>query len=366
MNTKSLLGVAIGLAVVILAAIFVVPLFQGSSTVKVSGAGSSFINPLMTTWASEYHDSVDTKVQINYASIGSGGGIQQLTEGTVDFGASDAPLQTSEATALGNNALHIPMTVGGITLSYNIAGVSDGLKLTGDLVAAIFMGNITKWNDANITAINSGVTLPNADIVVQHRSDGSGTTFGFTDYLSHVSTAWKNDIGTGKSIDWPVGVGGKGNEGVSANIKSTANSIGYVELAYAVENSFTTVALQNQNGDYVQASVQTIQNAMNGAANVLPKGEGDWSTVTMVNAPGKDSYPICSFTYVLVHSDLSNLASKDVAQKLLEFLWWAVHDGQGDSAALYYVPLASSVVTINERTLGLLNFKGAELTLPTS
>ncbi len=333
-----------------------------SPRITLNGAGSSFVNPLMSSWADDYH-LLHPDVRINYASIGSGGGIQQLISKTVDFGASDAPLNHEEFEAIGN-ALHLPITVGGVVVAYNLPGISNGLRLNGSVLAGIFLGKITTWNDPRIQALNPQVLLPSKSILVVHRSDGSGTTFVFSDYLSHVSDEWKKTVGTGKSLSWPTGIGGKGNEGVTAAIVGNEYSIGYIELSYAITNQLNTVALENQAGEFIQANSASIQAAVDNSAANLPSGQDTWENVTLVNAPGSGSYPISSFVYVLIYKDLNNVASYDIAQTLVDFLWYIIHDGQELASPLYYVPLASSVVAINEQTLGLVTYKGQALELP--
>lgn len=361
MNTKLIGGIIAVIVVIGVGAFIVAPLLNPSDNVKLAGAGSSFINPLMQEWTSKYDAS---GVTINYQSVGSGTGIKLVTNKTVDFGASDAPLKASEYATMGN-AIHIPGTVGAIVVAYNIPNVGDGLKMNSTIIASIFMGETTTWDDASITQLNPGVTLPSETINVVHRSDGSGTTFGFTDYLTRAAPSiWT--LGTAKSVDWKTGIGGKGNEGVSSGIKNTDYSIGYIELAYAHSNNFNTVAIENLNGDFVQASTEGIQKALDNKALTLPKGEESWENVSLVNAGGSGSYSIVSFTYIIVYQDLNNLKDKVAAQELVNFIWWAVHDGQQYSGPLDYVSLSSGVVSINERSLGLLTYNGEALTLPSS
>ncbi len=358
---KLLIGI---IAVVGLIALLLLPSLFSGKVVTLNGAGSSFVNPLMSTWADYYTSNVTSDVELNYASIGSGGGIRQLLNKTVDFAASDAPMNSEEFSSA-KNVVHIPITVGAVVVAFNIPGVSD-LKLTGEVVARIFLGNITKWNDPAISLLNSGVSLPNEDIVVAHRSDGSGTTYVFTDYLSSVSSQWKSEKGKGKSIDWAVGLGGKGNEGVTKLIKDNEYSIGYVELSYAKTNNLNMVQLQNQVGEFVTASTKSIKAAVSNAAASLPKGDASWANVSIVNAGGNGSYPIVSFVYLLVYKDLNNVATKETAQALVDFIWWAVHDGQSFAEPLYYVGLADSVVSLNEASIGMLNFNGEALAVPSS
>ncbi|RMG33752.1 MAG: phosphate ABC transporter substrate-binding protein PstS [Methanobacteriota archaeon] len=357
--------IIIGTAVVVgIVALLFLPALFSSRAVTLNGAGSTFVNPLMSTWSDYYTANVSSDVEVNYASIGSGGGIRQLLNKTVDFAASDAPMNAEEF-ASAKNVLHIPITVGAVVVAFNIPGIND-LKMTGEVVADIFLGKITKWNDPAIAALNPDVTLPSEDIIVAHRSDGSGTTFVFTDYLSHVSTDWKEQKGTGKSIDWAVGLGGKGNEGVTKLILDNEYSIGYIELSYSETNNLNTVKLQNQAGEFVSPSIQNIKNAVNNAAASLPKGDESWEDVSIVDAPGSGSYPIVSFVYLMVYKDLNNVEDKEVAQALVDFIWWIVHDGQSFAEPLYYVGLADTVISLNENTIGMINFNGESLVLPSS
>ena len=291
---------------------------QGQAII-INGAGATFPYPLIDTWRVEYQ-SVNPSININYQSIGSGGGIKQFTEKTVDFGASDAPLSGEEMQALSSSSpVHIPETIGSVVAAYNIAGIDKGLKLTGPLLSDIFLGKITKWDDARIKELNPGVPLPSADIVVVHRSDGSGTTFIWTTYLSQVSPEWNQTFGAGKSIQWTVGLGAQGNEGVSNTIKSTPNSIGYVELTYALTTDMDYASLMNKAGNFVEPTLNSTQaaaqaaiimnrtstaNSTSTATVSLPSGDQPWSNVTLLDAPGADSYPIASFSYLLLYKEL--------------------------------------------------------------
>ena len=328
--------------------------------VTLNGAGATFPFPLIDTWRVEYQ-TVKPEVNINYQSIGSGGGVKQFIEKTVDFGASDAPL-TPEEMQQAPGAVHIPETIGSVVAAYNLP--VEGLKLTGPILADIFLGKITTWNDPQIQSINSGLTLPAEDIVVVHRSDGSGTTFVWTDYLSNVSSGWDQQIGKGKSVQWPVGVGAPGNEGVANSINTTPNAIGYVELAYAITTGMKHAEIQNQAGNFIQASINSTEAAVASAASSLPAGDQPWTNVTMVNAPGADSYPIASFSYLLLYKDLTtnpSLNDQNKAQNLVDFINWAVTDGQQFGPDLGYVPLPDPVVQNVQETLGGLTFNGAPL-----
>jgi phosphate transport system permease protein/phosphate transport system substrate-binding protein len=330
--------------------------------VTLNAAGATFPFPLIDTWRVEYQ-TVKPDVSVNYQSIGSGGGVKQFIEKTVDFGATDAPL-TSEEILQAPNAVHIPETIGSVVPAYNLP--VEGLKLTGPILADIFLGKITNWNDPQIQAINSGLTLPAEEIVVVHRSDGSGTTFVWTDYLSNVSSAWEQQVGKGKSVQWPVGVGAPGNEGVANSINTTPNALGYVELAYALTTGMKHAAVQNQAGNFIQGSLDSTRTAVAAAAPSLPAGDQpqSWTNVTMVNAPGADSYPIASFSYLLIYKELGTnpgLKDQDKAQNLVDFINWAITDGQQFAPDLGYVPLPEQVVQLNKETLGGLTLNGAPL-----
>jgi phosphate transport system substrate-binding protein len=352
---------------------------QQQGSVTIDGAGATFPFPLIDTWRVEY-PTVRPDVSINYQSIGSGGGVKQFTEKTVDFGASDAPLTANETQAA-PGAVHIPETIGSVVAAYNINGVQEkGLRLTGPVLAGIFRGEITRWDDPQIAELNPDLPLPSQDIVVVHRSDGSGTTFIWTSYLSKVSPEWNQAIGAGKSVSWPVGLGAPGNEGVANTIQSTPNSIGYVELAYVVTTDMDYAFLQNQAGNFVEPSLestgaavaaatnnntQTSNNSTTGASNTtsttLPAGDASWEKVSLLDAPGADSYPIASFSYLLLYKELSDnprIDSMEKARALVDFVDWAITDGQQFAGELAYVPLPDSVVQHNQETLRSLTFQG--------
>ncbi|MEM3428122.1 MAG: phosphate ABC transporter substrate-binding protein PstS, partial [Nitrososphaerales archaeon] len=301
-------------------------------------------------------------VKISYQSIGSGGGIRQHTEKTVDFGASDSPLNEKQREAA-PNTLHIPITIGSVVLAYNLPGFTKGLKMTGEVVADIFLGKITKWNDPAIQSLNPDLNLPNKDILVAHRSDGSGTTFVWTGYLSIVSPEWKSKVGQGTAVQWPIGLGAAGNEGVAAVIRGTEYTVGYVELAYALQNKMSYAYLQNKEGRFIEPTLSTSAAAAAASATILPRGDESWSSVSLLNAPGANSYPVTSFSYILLYKDLSTLPTmnKDKAQALIDFLWWAIHDGQKYAPDLQYVPLPQEVVAVNEATLRMVTFEGQPL-----
>jgi phosphate ABC transporter phosphate-binding protein len=333
------------------------------SNINLNGAGATFPFPLIDSWRVEYQ-KVKPNVNLNYASIGSGGGVKQFTNMTVDFGASDAPLTASERSALPSPAVHIPETIGSVVAAYNIPEVPNkGLKLTGPIIAEIFMGKIAKWDDPKIKALNSGVQLPSKDIVVVHRSDGSGTTFIWTNYLSKVSPDWKAEVGAGKSVQWPTGIAAPGNEGVANGVKGTAYTIGYIELAYALQTKMSYASIQNQAGNFVEPTLESTKAAVAAAATNLPKGDESWENVSLLDAPGADSYPIASFSYLLVYKDVSSnpRINEAKANALVSFISWAVTDGQKSADPLSYVPLPESVVTHNLETLKSLTYRDTSL-----
>ena len=304
----------------------------------LNGAGATFPYPMYSKWFNEYH-KLHPDIQINYQSIGSGGGIRQVTEGTVEFGASDMPMtddQLKEAQAkLKTNVLNIPTVLGADVPAYNIPGVSGELKFTPEVLAGIFLGHISKWNDKAIAGANPGVSLPDQAIVVVHRSDGSGTTFIWTDYLSKVSPEWKSQVGSGTSVKWPVGLGGKGNEGVAGSIRQLPGSIGYVELIYAVQNHIPYGSVKNAEGTFLKASLEGVTAAAASVKNI----PADFR-VSITNAPGKDAYPISSFTWLLIPAQSKNAAKGKI---LADVLNWMVTDGQKMTSALSYAPLPDNV-----------------------
>ncbi len=302
---------------------------------KLNGAGATFPYPMYSKWFSEYH-KLHPEIEINYQSIGSGGGIRQVMAGTVDFGASDMPMKDEQLKETKSKILHVPTVLGADVPAYNLPGVSAELKFTPAVLAGIFLGRIAKWNDKAIAADNPGVNLPDKDIIVIHRSDGSGTTFVWTDYLSKVSPDWKSLVGADTSVKWPVGLGGKGNEGVAGYVRQMPGAIGYIELIYAVQNNIAYGSIQNSAGNLVKASLESVTDA----AASSPKMPADFR-VSITNAPGKDAYPISSFTWLLVP-----VQSKEPAKgKILsDFLTWMVTDGQKMTSALAYAPLPDNVV----------------------
>jgi len=314
-------------------------------TIAINGAGATFPFPLYSKWMADYNQ-LHPNVKINYQSIGSGGGIRQITAGTVDFGATDAPMNEEESKKAPRKLLHIPTTLGSVVLTYNVEGVSEPLKLTAEAVSEIYLGKIKKWNDPKITKENKGVKLPAKEISVVYRSDGSGTTAVFTDYLAKVSPEFKEKVGQGKSVKWPVGLGAKGNEGVTGQVKTTPATIGYVEFVYAKQNKMPFASLKNAAGNFVAPSIAATTAA---AAGVDLPAEL-YASVT--NAAGADAYPISAYTYLLVYEDLVDTTK---GPALADFVWWATHDGQKACEPLDYSPLPAKVVTQVEAALKSLH-----------
>lgn len=325
----------------------------GSGSVDLTGAGATFPYPIYSKWFSDY--AKQTGVRINYQSIGSGGGIRQLSEQTVDFGASDGPMNDEElAKAKGGRVLHIPTVMGAVAISYNLPKLAQPIRLSPDLVADIFLGKITRWNSPRITALNPGVSLPAQDILVVHRSDGSGTTYVFSDYLTAVSPAWAKGPGRGKDLQWPVGLGGKGNEGVAGQVKQTPGAIGYVELAYAKQNNLPVAAIRNASGEFVLPSIEGATAAAAGVTSSLP-ADTDYR-ISIVNAAGAGAYPISSFTWILAYEKQTNAVK---GKKLVDFLRWALHEGEQSAAALDYAPLPAAMVTRLDEYIGRIKVASA-------
>lgn len=314
----------------------------------LTGAGATFPYPLYSKWFAEYAKKYP-QVRINYQSIGSGGGIQQLKAGTVDFGASDAPLSEEEMRQMPAPVIHIPTVAGAVAVAYNLPELKQPLRLSGEALAGIYLGEITRWNDPKLTALNPGANLPGLPIAVVHRSDGSGTTYIFTHYLAAVSKRWAGRAGAGKAVDWPAGIGGKGNEGVTGVVKQTPGAIGYLELAYAVQNRLAYAQLRNQAGRFKAPDINTTTAAATGAVAQMQQD----IRVSIVNAPGQDAYPIAGFTYLLVYQQQRDKAK---GMALAQFLDWAIHAGQQFAAPLYYAPLPAEVVTLNEAALKAVKY----------
>jgi phosphate transport system substrate-binding protein len=326
---------------------------SASGTVNLQGAGATFPNPLYQKWVSEY-GKAHPNVRIDYQSIGSGGGIKQIQAQTVDFGASDAPMTDEDLKAAPGEILHIPTVLGAVVITYNVPSVAQPLRFSPEVLADIFLGKITKWDDARIKQDNSGVTLPAGDITVVHRADGSGTSYVFTDYLSKVSADWKQKVGTDKSPKWPVGQGGKGNEGVTGQIKQQPNTIGYVELAYAVQNQLPVALIKNASGKFVAATVDAVTAAAASASSETP----DDLRVSITNSNGENAYPISSYTYILAFKDQEN---SDKGKALVDFLWWGIHDGEQFASSLQYAPLPKEIVTRAEAKINSITSGGKPL-----
>jgi len=324
-----------------------------TGTTSLQGAGATFPNPLYQKWLSEFSKQ-NPNVKIDYQSIGSGGGIKQIQAQTVDFGASDAPMTDTELKAAPAELIHIPTVLGAVVLTYNLQGVSKPLRFSPDVIADVFLGKITKWNDPRIKADNADADLPAADITVVHRADGSGTSFVFTDYLSKVSADWKEKVGADKSPKWPVGQGGKGNEGVTGQVKQQPNTIGYIELAYAVQNKLPAALIKNPSGKFVEASIDAVTAAAAASSATTP----DDLRVSITNASGADAYPISSYTYILAYKDQKDAAK---GKALVDFIWWGIHDGEKYAKDLQYAPLPSEIVKRAETKINSLTFGGKPL-----
>src|SRR6202521_5075034 len=328
------------LAPLFLAALAFVAIGVAQAALSINGAGATFPNPMYSKWFDDYHKK-NPNVEINYQAIGSGGGIKQVTEGTVDFGATDGPMHDEQLKAFqdkhGFPILHFPTVLGADVPTYNISGVSGELNFTPEALAGIFLGKVTKWNDPLIAGANKAVNLPASDIVVVHRSDGSGTSYIWTDYLSKVSDEWKNRVGKGTSVNWPVGLGGKGNEGVAGLVKQTPNALGYVELIYAVQNKMPYGKLKNSSGEFIKADLSSVTAAAAGAAKNIP----DDFRVSITDAPGKTAYPISSFTWLLIPTRFSDAAKRDAIKG---FVTWMLADGQNYAENLSYAKLPKEVV----------------------
>jgi phosphate transport system substrate-binding protein len=318
---------------------------------SLTGAGATFPNPIYTKWFDAYHKK--SGVQINYQSIGSGGGIRQFTEGTVDFGATDGPMNESQIQAVNANVLHIPTVLGAVVVTYNLPALGETkLKFDGNVLVDIFMGRITKWNDKKIAELNPGVKLPDQDLIVVHRSDGSGTTYVFTDYLNKFSREWKDKVGYATSVNWPVGLGGKGNEGVTQQVKQVEGALGYVELIYAISNKLPYAQIKNSAGNYIEPSLETVTSA---AAGVKLPQDTDFR-VSITNPPGEQAYPISSFTWLLVKKDNRDVAK---AKLIRDFLTWMLTpEAQKMASALHYAPLPDPVVSLVQARLPTLKAGG--------
>lgn len=347
MNFKKPVSVAIGL-------MLLVALSAGCKQEKmILGAGSTFDNLLFSKLFYEYY--LGKAIKVNYQSIGSGGGIKSLTDEIVDFAASDAPITKDQEGSMRGEVLHIPVTAGAIVMSYNLPGLKDTLRFTPAVLSGIFMGKITSWDDAAIATVNQGVALPKRAIVVVHRSDGSGTTNIFTTYLGMVSKEWAREVGVGSAVNWPVGLGGKGNEGVAGYIQQTTGAIGYIELAYAVKNGIPCGKVQNSSGNYIMPSATSVS----AAANVPLPADGK---ALIANTPAADGYPISGFSWVLLYKEQKYKGrTKERGERIAALLDWVIHDGQQYSAALYYAPLPQQAVAVGDQLLQTLTFDGKKI-----
>jgi phosphate transport system substrate-binding protein len=370
MNTKYVIASIIAIIIIIgSVAAYVYLSTPASNTPQVSlnGAGATFPQPFLDATITAY-SSMKPNVQINYQGVGSGSGINSLLTSKVDFAASDAPLNSNQTSFLPATALHIPETIGAVTVTYNLPGISSGLKLSGDLLAQIYLGTVTNWNDPAIVALNSDITLPDHAITTVHRSDSSGTTNVFTKYLSAVSSTWKDDIGSGTSVQWPGtnALGASGNANVAATVIQTEYSIGYVELAYALQNHMAVASIQNPAGNFIEPTLESTTAAVESGASDLPAGDQSWSSVSLLNTSGEDAYPIVTFTYLLSYRELNVIPgmTQDKATALVQYMWYVVHDGQHLAADLEYAALPSNVIAINEATIQSITFDGQ--TLPVS
>jgi len=335
------------LAIVVAGILALGAIVLADNPLLINGAGATFPYPIYSKWFDVYHGK-NPNIQFNYQSVGSGAGIKQVTEGTVDFGATDGPMNDDQLKAYeakhGAGILHFPTVLGAVVPTYNVKGVSAALNFTPEALAGIFLGKVTKWNDPAIAGANKGVNLPAEDIVVVHRSDGSGTTYVWTDYLSKVSDEWKSKVSKGTSVNWPVGLGGKGNEGVTGQIKQTPNSIGYVELIYAVQNNIPYGTVKNSAGTFVKADLASVTAAAAGAAKEMP----DDFRVSITNASGKTAYPVSSFTWLLIPAKIEDAGKRDAIKG---FLKWMMAEGQGSVEALSYAKLPKEVVAKEEKAI---------------
>jgi phosphate transport system substrate-binding protein len=325
----------------------------GSGSVTLQGAGASFPSPLYQKWLSEY-GKIHANVKIDYQSIGSGGGIKQLKEQTVDFGASDAPMTDADLKSAPGEIVHVPTVLGAVVITYNLEGMKQPLRFSPEALSDIFLGKIKKWNDPKIAADNPGVTLPTSDITVIHRSDSSGTSAVFTDYLSRVSAEWKEKVGAGVSPSWPTGIGGKGNEGVTGQVKNTPNTIGYIELVYAVKNNLPVAHIKNASGNFIEPSIDAVTAAASASAASMP----DDLRVSITNAAGAQAYPISSYTYILVYKNQKDAAK---GKALMDFLWWGIHDGETFGKELQYAPLPPDIVKKAETKINSVTANGTAL-----
>ena len=323
-----------------------------AAQVRLTGAGATFPNIIYQNWMLTYNQKFDN-VELNYQSIGSGGGIRQFSDRTVDFGGTDAPMTDSAIAAIQSNVLHLPTVLGAVVPTYNLPGVTTPLKFTPELLADVFLGKLTKWNDPRIAAVNAGVALPNLDVIVVHRSDGSGTTFVWVDYLSKVSPEWSQKVGRGTSVNWPVGLGGRGNEGVAATVRQTPGAVGYVELGYALINKMSFGQVKNRAGTFITPSIESVTAAAAGAMGQM--GPTTDFRVSITDPTGPDAYPIASFTWLLVRKTYPDAAK---ARELVKFIWWSLNEGQAQAPRLGYAPLPKAMIPWIETRLKTVSAQG--------
>lgn len=332
----------------VLTAFFVSTQAYSANTLSITGAGATFPYPLYSKWFSEFHKK-KPNVEINYQSIGSGGGIRQLLENTVDFGASDAPMKDEQLKKAKIPVLHFPTVLGAVVLTYNLPTVTQTIRLTPELIADLFLGKIYYWNDPKIQSLNPEIKLPDVPVMIVHRSDGSGTTAVFTDYLSKISPEWKSRAGAGTAIKWPIGLGGKGNEGVTGFVKNSPGALGYVELLYAEKNKLPAAFVKNASGEFIKPEASSITKAADGALKTMPKD----FRVSITNSPGKGAYPISSFTYLLFYKKMP----KQKGTELKAFLDWAYAEGQTLASGMFYAPLPKSLIIKTKAQLSELQFQ---------
>jgi phosphate transport system substrate-binding protein len=326
--------------------------WNAHAQVRLNGAGATFPNIIYSNWITNYNQKFDN-VELNYQSIGSGGGIRQFSDRTVDFGGTDAPMTDSAIAAIQGNVLHLPTVLGAVVPTYNLPGLAADLKFTPELLADIFLGKITRWDDQRVAAVNPGVTLPRLDVIVVHRSDGSGTTFVWVDYLTKVSPEWSQKVGRGTSVNWPVGLGGRGNEGVAATVRQTPGAIGYVELGYAAINKMAVGQVKNRAGNFITPSLESVTAAAAGA--MAQMGPNTDFRVSITDPAGADAYPISSFTWLLVRKSYPDAAK---ARELVKFVWWAVNEGQAQAPRLGYAPLPKAMAAWIEARLKTVSAEG--------
>jgi phosphate transport system substrate-binding protein len=365
MKSKYIIAIAIIVLIIILVSVFAFISLQKptAASITLNGAGATFPQPFLSATIAAYQ-SQKSSVKINYQPVGSGSGINSLTAKTVDFAASDAPLSDSQREAA-PNTLHIPETIGAVTLAYNLPGFSSGLHLTGEVVANIYLGAVTKWDDPAITALNPTMHMPNYAIAVVHRSDSSGTTNVFTRFLSNVSSTWSSGIGSGTSVQWPLGTGASGNANVALTVNSTQYAIGYVELAYAINNGMTVASIQNPAGNFVAPSLASTTTAVQAGATGLPSGDQSWTKVSLLNTADAQAYPIVSFTYLLEYKELNVIPgmTQGKAEAIVQYIWYVVHNGQQLGPNLGYATLPANVVKIDEASIRSITYNGQTLSV---